>query len=65
MSVEAVKIVIECCPDLEYLAFIDPNPDKEIQDSLEKLLKRGLKRLSFLSVDNVRVRLGTDWMGYA
>jgi hypothetical protein len=27
MSVEAVKIVIECCPNLECLAFIDPNPD--------------------------------------
>jgi hypothetical protein len=68
MSVEAVEGVLAYSPNLECLAFIDPNPDKEIQDSLEKSLKSGLKSLSVLQVDKenkVRVRLGTDWMGYA
>jgi hypothetical protein len=68
MSVEAVEGVLAYCPNLECLAFIDPNPDKDVQDSLEKSLKSGLKRLSVLQVDKenkVRVRLGTDWMGYA
>jgi hypothetical protein len=67
MNAAAVDGVLKCCPNLESLYIIEPNPDKEIQASLEKSLKSGLKRLSFFQVDDengVRVRLGTDWMGY-
>jgi hypothetical protein len=60
--------VLQYFPILEYLEFIEPNPDDKIQTSLEQKVKNGLKRLSILEVERenlkVRVRLGTDWMGY-
>jgi hypothetical protein len=67
MDAAAVDGVLEYCPNLESLYIIKPNPDKEIQASLEKSLKNGLKRLCFFQVDEengMRVCLGTEWMGY-
>jgi hypothetical protein len=66
MSAEAVDGILKYCPNLESLYFVEPNPDIDIQASLEQKLNIGLKRLNFLEVkevNQVRVRLGTDWMG--
>jgi hypothetical protein len=38
--------------------------DENDADSVEGLLKKGLKKLTTLKVDNESVRLGTDWKGY-
>jgi hypothetical protein len=53
--------IVEFCPNLQYL---DLYFEGVKRDELVKKAKRGLKNLAKLRLDDVYVRLGTDWKGY-
>jgi hypothetical protein len=54
------------CPNLQYLRLIDHEiDDGAIIASLNRGLKKRLKRLASIKVDDEFYRLGTDWVGYS
>jgi hypothetical protein len=65
-NVEAWMTIHSFCPNLECLSIIDHDVDGETTlASLNGGLKKRLKRLASLKVDDVSYRLGTDWAGYS
>jgi hypothetical protein len=67
MNYESVDEIVECCPNLTSLYFVEPSPNKEIQSACERVLKRGLSWLGYVEVDSGIKFLGLvgrDLMGY-
>jgi hypothetical protein len=66
MSVEAIDVIVEYCPNLQYLELNlrVENEDDDVRETVEQKLKVGLKRLAKLDFDGVSASLGTDWQGY-
>jgi hypothetical protein len=69
-STERTEGIVEYCPNLQYLDLKinqDYDPEKmrygQIIESNRQMLKAGLKKLAKLRVNDVSVRLGTDWNG--
>jgi hypothetical protein len=65
-SKEVVDLIVEYCPNLQYLILGLEDEEWE-EDELEQSklsLKSGLKNLAKLKVNGKSVRLGTDWEGY-
>jgi hypothetical protein len=56
--------VYASCPYLQYLRLYDHDIADVTLDSLNHGLKKKLKRLASLKMDDVPFRLGTDWVGY-
>jgi hypothetical protein len=64
VSVDAIDVIVECCPDLQYLDVWMIGVEDELDIAAAKIkLKSGLKRLSKLKVNGEFVQLGTDWKG--
>jgi hypothetical protein len=55
-----VESVLKYCPNLDHLYFTEAGENAAEQILLELALKRGLKRLIGLFVDDVTVRLGAE-----
>jgi hypothetical protein len=64
INCDSVKGIVEYCPNLERLHFLDVVKCEDRSAALETLIKNGLKRLKVLRVNCVNVRLGSEWAGY-
>jgi hypothetical protein len=62
-EVKAIGVIIESCPNLQYLEVTIVGSDTTMVESIKMTLKSGLKRLAKLKVNGVSARLGTDWEG--
>jgi hypothetical protein len=72
MSVDAIDLIVEHCPNLQYLEVAGKkelvndrwgNVDQDVIEETKMKLKRGLKKLAKLKVNGECVRFGTDWEG--
>jgi hypothetical protein len=63
VSVEAIGVIVEDCPNLRYLELYSCGVGEESVESIKLKLKSGLKTLAKLNLDGKTVRLGTDWKG--
>jgi hypothetical protein len=64
VKAESLMIVYASCPNIQYLRLIDHDIADVTLDSLNHGLKKKLKRLASLKMDDVPFRLDTDWVGY-
>lgn len=64
-NVENIDAILRYCPLLEYLSLIrEVGGDAFMDRRIERMVCVGLKRLAKLIVDDVAIRLGSDWAGY-
>jgi hypothetical protein len=65
-GMDEIDGIIEYCPNLQYLYLniVGVMRETAADAELVKKAKRELKNLAKLRVNDVSVRLGTDWMGY-
>jgi hypothetical protein len=57
------EMIVEHCPNLQYLELKTKMIDADKVDSFKQKLKSGLRKLAKLMVNGVSVRLGCDWDG--
>jgi hypothetical protein len=60
---KVVDGIIKHCPNLEYL-LKDVKFDDEVKDGMVRSIKSGLKKLAKFKLDDISIRLGTDWEGH-
>jgi hypothetical protein len=59
-----VRLIIECCPNLESLSLRFRVCYDLVSEDVVEEVKKGLKRLSKFQINGNAVRLGTDWTGW-
>jgi hypothetical protein len=64
-TIKTIDAIMLHCPNLQYLSIIrEVGDDVNVDRIKQVVLRNGLKRLASLIVNDVSVRLGTDWKGY-